>query len=216
MEQVRVRDLFIETKNVIEDYKEKVSKLDEQERELNAELIALQDEMTANILDQESASVSERVYLRIQSKEINQRTEIIQVILEELAEERTELKIEFTPIYRQSLRNDTAYRSCYGATDIAEKYKYLMLKEISDIGSQMQKQYFDIAEDIYEVFEDSEVRKEFPRLEYVFHQDQYVPAFGWFGDSVISKNEVFNASRGYKPVKPKHMEEVKEEVKDVE
>jgi hypothetical protein len=220
MEKLQVRDLFVETKKVVADYKEKVSKLNDQERELNAELITLQDEMTANILDQEGASVSELVYLKIQAKEINYKTEIIKVLLEELAEERAALKLEFTPIYRTAIRKDYSDKSGqYNATEIMERYRYLMLKEISDIGKQMQQQYFDIAPDVYEVFEDSEVQKEFPRLEYVFNQDHYTPSFGYPSDAVISKNDVFGACRGYIPNKPQHMEEVTEptkEEKDVE
>lgn len=199
MGNVKVRNLFVETEKVVNQYKAKADKIDQQERELNAELNALQDEMTSVILDQEQASVSELVYLKIQAKEINQKIEIISVLLEELTEERTALKLEFTPLYRTAIRNDVHNKAGYSATEIAEKYKYLMLKEISEIGSQMQEQYRKIAPDIYEVFEDSEVRKEFPRLEYVFNDEQYRPVFGWFSDAVVSKNDVFTATRGYLP-----------------
>lgn len=200
MELIQVRDLFVETKKVVIEYEVKVSKLNEQECELNAELNALQEEMTSNILDQKGASVSELVYLKISAKEILQKTEIISVLVEELAEERTALKLEFTPIYRTALRTDIANRNGrYNANDIVERYRYEMLKEIAEIGKQMQKQYFAIAEDIYEIFEDSEVKKEFPRLEYAFNQEHFVPSFGWFGDSVVSKSDVFTATRGYLP-----------------
>jgi hypothetical protein len=219
VEQVKVRDLFTVTKKVVAEYKKKAEQLDQQERELNAELHVLQEEMTSNMLAQETATVPEMVYLKIEAKNINQKTDIIKVLLEELAEERKALKLEFTPIYRQAIRQDAGSRSGYSAVEITEKYKYLMLKEISDIGVQMQQQYRSISEDIYEVFEDEAVRKAYPRLEYVFNQDQYVPAFGWHSDSVVSKNEVFSAGRGYRPNKPKHMEdleEVSETKKDVE
>ncbi len=199
MEQVIVRDLFTETKKALAEYEAKAKQLDLQERELNAELNVLQEEMTANILDQEGATVSELVYLKIQSKEINQKTEIIKVLLEELAEERTALKLQFTPIIREALRKDGAKRTPYNATEIVEKYRYQMLKEVADIGKQMQRQYHEIAPNIYEVFEDSEVKKEFPRLEYVFNQEQFEPYFGWAYDSVVSKKEVFTATRGYMP-----------------
>lgn len=199
MEKVIVQDLFVETKKVIEAYKEKAEQLDQQERELNAELAVLQEEMTNNNLAQEGVTVSEMVYLKISAKEINQKTEIIKVLLEELSEERTALKLQVTPIYRTALRHDTAKTSCYNATEIVERYRYEMLKEIAEMGVQMQKQYRDISEDVYEVFEDSEVKKEFPRLEYVFNKDQYTPQFGWFSDSVISKKDVFTATRGYLP-----------------
>ena len=199
MEKIEVRKLFVETEIVIKDYKEKAELLDQQERELTAELNVLQEEMTNNILSQEGASISELVYLKISVKKINQKTEIISVLLEELGEERTALKLTFTPNYRTAIRNDKANTSGYDATEIVERYRYEMLKEIADIGVQMQKQYRDISEDIYEVFEDSEVRKEFPRLGYTFNQEQYTPQFGWFSESVISKNDVFTATRGYLP-----------------
>ncbi|OZT14622.1 hypothetical protein CHN50_02200 [Priestia aryabhattai] len=194
-----VKDLFTETKKVIADYKAESEKLDQQERELNAELAVLQEEMTNNILDQETATVSELVYLKISAKEIVQKTEIIKVLLEELAEERTALKLEFTPIYRSAIRQDAKSKAVYNATEIVEKYRYQMLKEIADIGKQMQSQYHEIAPDVYEVFEDIEVKKEFPRLEYVFNQEQFEPYFGWLGDSVVHKNDVFVATRGYMP-----------------
>ncbi len=212
MEQIKVKELFTETKKVVSEYKTKVEEIAKQEQELKADLIALQDEMTTNILDQENANVSDRVYLKIRNKEINQKAEIINVLLEELAEERTALKLEYTPIYRKAIRDDSARRNGYKATEIAEKYRYLMLKEVSDIGKQMQSQYREIAADIYEVFADSEVKKEFPRLEYVFNGDHYTPSFGWFNDAVVSKKEVFSACRGYEPNLPKHMEEFKKDV----
>lgn len=220
MEKIEVKNLFVETEKVVKDYKEKAEQLDHQKRELNAELSVLSEELTNNILEQEGATVSELVYLKITAKTIVQKTEIISVLLEELAEERTALKLQYTPIYRTALRNDTANRDSYNATEIVEKYRYEMLKEIAKIGQQMQKQYSEISEDIFEVFEDEAVRKDFPRLEYSFNQDQYTPTFGWFSDSVISKKDVFGATRGYQPVKPKHMEvtenDVKETEKDVE
>jgi hypothetical protein len=199
MGKIEVRNLFVDTEKVVKDYKEKASKIDQQERELKAELNVLQEEMTNNILDQEGASISELVYLKISVKKIVQKTEIISVLLEELAEERTALKLAFTPTYRTAIRNDKANTSGYNATEIVVRYRYEMLKEIADIGVQMQKQYRDISEEVYELFEDSEVKKEFPRLEYVFNQEQYMPQFGWFSESVISKKDVFTATRGYLP-----------------
>ncbi|MCY8499637.1 hypothetical protein P8917_09160 [Bacillus atrophaeus] len=82
-----------------------------------------------------------------------------------------------------------------------------MLAEIAEIGHAMQHQYNAIAPDVYELFEDEEVKKEFPRLEYVFNSEHYTPSFSWFSDSVVSKSDVFSAGRGAKPNKPKHMED---------
>lgn len=199
MEKVIVQDLFVETKKVIEAYKEKVEQFEKQGRELNAELAVLQEEMTNNILAQEGATVSEMVYLKISAKEINNKTEIINVLLEELDEERTALRLEFTPVYRQAIRQDAKLKAVYNATEIVEKYRYQLFKEIADIGMQMQSQYHEIASDVYAVFQDEAVRKEFPRLEYVFHQQQFEPFFSWLGDSVVHKNDVFMATGGNMP-----------------
>jgi hypothetical protein len=205
MEQVIVSELFTETKKVIEEYKAKVEDLDNQELELKADLAALQQEMTLNMLDQDNAPASEKVYLKVRNKEIVSKVGIINVLLEEMAEERTALKLKFTPIYRDAIRKDGANMNGYDAVQIAERYRYEMLKEISDIGVQMQKQYHEIAPDIYEVFEDSKVKEEYPRLEYSFNAERYTPSFGWFGDSVISKKDVFSACRGGQPNKPQSM-----------
>jgi small-conductance mechanosensitive channel len=188
IEQVKVRDLFTETKKVLAEYKKKAEQLDQQDRELYAELYVLQEEMTSNMLAQEGATASEMVYLKMEAKYINQKTDIIKVLLEELVEERTALKLKFTPIYRDAIRKDGANLNGYDAVEIAERYRYEMLKEISDIGVQMQRQYNEIAPDIYELFEDSKVKEEYPRLEYSFNAERYTPSFGWFGDSCICQH----------------------------
>jgi hypothetical protein len=203
----KVKDLFVETKKVVEEYKKQAEVIHQQEQELKLELAVMQSEMDAIFLDMEATdSLSDKIYLHSKVKEIVSKAEIVETMLEDLEGEKTALKLKFSPLYQQALRKDSAVKNSYSATQIVEKYKYLMLQEIAEIGEQMQSQYREISEDVYEVFEDSEVKKQYPRLEYYFHKDQYTPAFGWYGDAVVSKNEVFNAGRGNKPNKPKHME----------
>lgn len=197
MTRVKVKKLFTETEKALATYKEQVKKLDEQERELNAELSAIETEMTTNVLSQENATVHETVYLKIQAKELVQRTEIINVLLEELAEERSELKLEFVPVLREAL-GKTPYHE-YNATEIAERYRYMMLTEIADIGSQMREQFSEIAPDIREVFQDEKVSEQYPRLKYTFTDDRYSPSFSWMTKSVVSKDEVFSACKGWLP-----------------
>jgi hypothetical protein len=200
----KVKELFVETKKVIEAYNKQAEALEAQEQELKGELETLQNEMIAIMMDLEGASVSDKVYLKIRQKEIVTKAEIIGTILEELAEEKTDLKLQF--VLRQSIKHDSGNKAGLSAQQIVEKYRYLMLAEIAEIGNEMQKQYNAIAPDVMEVFEDEAVRKEFPRLEYAFNSDQYTPTFSWFSDSVVSKKDVFSSCRGYKPNKPNHME----------
>lgn len=201
----KVKDLFVETKKVIASYKQRLSDIESQEHELDKELTSLQSQLTRNLADQGGAAVSELVYLKIQAKELSSKIEVIKELLQEILKQKTTLKLEFTPIFKTALQNDRPKVSEYNATQIAEKYRYLMLKEISEIGEQMQGQYIDIAGDIYSVFNDPAVVKEFPRLEYSFHSEQYVPFFGWFGETVISKNDIFAACSGRTPTMPGHM-----------
>ncbi|AOZ90684.1 hypothetical protein BK049_11875 [Bacillus xiamenensis] len=204
---MKVKELFTEAKKVVEEYKAKAEELAEQEKELKADLEALQQEMTMNMLEQENAPVSERVYLKIRNKEIVSKAEIIDTLLEELEEERTALKLEYVPKYREALGKADIQE--YNATKIAEKYRYLMLKEISEIGRQMQEQYREIAPEIDEVFQDKGVLEQYPRLAYAYTYENYVPSFSWFENSVVSKNEVFSACRGNLPhglKEPKEMD----------
>ncbi|AUO12331.1 hypothetical protein [Priestia megaterium] len=197
MTRVKVKKLFTETEKALAAYKEQVKKLDEQERELNAELSAIETEMTTNVLSQENATVHETVYLKIQAKELVQRTEIINVLLEELVEERSALKLEFVPVLREALGKTPHHE--YNATEIAERYRYMMLKEISDIGSQMREQFREVAPDIREVFQDEKVKERYPRLAHAYEDDRYSPSFSWMTKSVVSKDEVFSACKGWLP-----------------
>ncbi|MBY0201607.1 hypothetical protein H7U05_30895, partial [Priestia megaterium] len=160
--------------------------------------------MTANILAQENAGVSDLVYLKIQAKDISQKSEIINVLLEDLKEERTELKLKYVPLIRQAL-GKSPYPE-YEATAIVERYKYQMLKEISEIGKQMRTQYYEISPDIEEIFHDKDVLEQYPRLAYTHTYDSYKPKFNWFNNSVVSKSDVLTACDGSLPqglTKPK-------------
>ncbi|MEC2869506.1 hypothetical protein P9Z52_12600 [Bacillus cereus] len=197
--EMEVKDLFVETKQVIAEYKTKAENLDQEEQELQAELVAMQEEMTAILLDQENANLSERIYLKAQAKGINSKLEIVNSMLEELTEKRLALKLAYVPVFQEVLRKDRSSANEYDVTELAIRHRYELLTEVADVGKQFQKQYHAIAPEIYEVFEDPKVKEEFPRLEHSFNQEQYQPFFTWFETSVVSKNEVFSATRGNLP-----------------
>ncbi|HHT7166512.1 TPA: hypothetical protein ACTZ3T_002833 [Bacillus cereus] len=201
---MKVKDLFVETKKVIAEYKEKAGILDQ---ELKAELEVLQEEMTAILLDQEGTNLSERIYLKVQAKEINSRVEIIHTMLEELDEKRTALKLAYVPVFQEVLRKDRASANEYDVTELAIRHRYELLTEVANVGKQFQQQYHAIAPEIYEVFEDTKVKEEYPRLEHSFNQEQYQPHFSWFETSIVSKNEMFSATRGNLP---DHLKQPKE------
>lgn len=207
MAEIKVKPLFKEAEKVIAAYKEEAKKLDNQERELEAELDVLHEEMTANLTEQEAADVGTLVYLKIQAKEINQKAEIIAVLLEELKQERTQLKLKYVRLYRQAL--DKSPYPEYEVTEIVERYKYQMLKEISEIGKQMRTQYYEIAPDLEEIFHDKDVLEQFPRLAYTHTYDSYKPKFNWFNNGVVTKSDVLTACDGSLPQGLKQPKDVK-------
>ncbi|MEH7037193.1 hypothetical protein COM13_16095 [Bacillus pseudomycoides] len=206
---MEVKDLFVETKKVVNEYKEKAEVLNQEEQELQAELVAMHEEMTAILLDQENASLSERIYLKAQAKEINSKLEIIHSMLEEVNKKRSALKLAYVPVFQEVLRKDRSSANEYDVTELAIRHRYELLTEVADMGKQFQKQYHAIAPEIYEVFEDTKVKEEYPRLEHSFNQEQYQPFFTWFETSVVSKNEMFSATRGNLPEHLKAPKEAK-------
>lgn len=206
---MKVKDLFVETKKIVAEYKGHAEVLDKEEQELQKELVAMQEEMTAILLDQENANLSERIYLKAQAKGINSKLEIVNSMLEELNEKRSALKLAYVPVLQGVLRQDRSNANEYDMTELAISHRYELLTEIAGVGKQFQKQYHDIAPEIYEVFEDTKVKEEYPRLEHSFNQEQYQPYFSWFETSVVSKNEVFSATRGNLPEHLKAPKEAK-------
>ncbi|HDR7839261.1 TPA: hypothetical protein QCY33_005588 [Bacillus toyonensis] len=196
---MEVRDLFVETKKVVNEYKAQAEVLNKEEQELQAELVAMQEEMTAILLDQENANLSERIYLKAQAKGINSKLDIVHSILEELNEKRSALKLAYVPVFQDVLRKDRSNANDYDMTELAIRHRYELLTEVAGVGKQFQQQYHAIAPEIYEVFEDAKVKEEYPRLEYSFNQEQYQPYFSWFETSVVSKDEMFSATRGNLP-----------------
>nr|WP_254918355.1 hypothetical protein [Bacillus cereus] len=205
--EMEVKDLFVETKQVIAEYKAEAENLDQEEQELQAELVTMQEEMTAILLDQENANLSERIYLKAQAKGINSKLEIVNSMLEELNEKRSALKLAYVPVFQEVLRKDRSSANEYDVTELAIRHRYELLTKVADMGKQFQKQYHAIAPEIYEVFEDTKVKEEYPRLEHSFNQEQYQPFFTWFETSVVSKNEMFSATRGNLP---DHLKQPKE------
>ncbi|OSX87039.1 hypothetical protein BTJ45_05277 [Bacillus mycoides] len=204
---MEVKDLFVETKKIVAEYKGHAELLDKEEQELQKELVAMQEEMTAILLDQENANLSERIYLKAQAKGIHSKLEIIHSMMEELSEKRSALKLAYVPVFQDVLRKDRSNANEYDVTELAIRHRYELLTEVAGVGKQFQQQYHAIAPEIYEVFEDAKVKQEYPRLEHSFNQEQYQPFFTWFETSIVSKNEMFSATRGNLP---DHLKQPKE------
>lgn len=197
--EVIVPDLFVETKQAVAAYQAEMQLLNLQENELSAELEALKKEMTENILSQEYGTVSDKVHFKIRGKEISSRANIINSVLEELAEERHMLKLKYVSIYRQSLGVDGNVKRQFNGNEIVDRYLWEMLSELTSIGQQMGKQYREMYDDMAEVFQDEKVKKEIRNVQYTFTSESYRPEFWNNSNTVLHKQNVLLATGGSMP-----------------
>ncbi|MGG0788279.1 hypothetical protein ABE132_06005 [Peribacillus simplex] len=197
--ELKVKDLFVETKKVVNEYKKEAELLDQQEQELNAELEALQAEMTAIMMDMETAGVSDKIYLKIRQKEIVSKTKIIGTILEELQEEKSALTVKYAPAVKEAIGKDrkTKSQDNYDVTEIVNRHLYEMFKEVAEAGEAMQSQYRAIEHDVLDVFEDEAVKEQYPRLveKALFKDYMYKPYY--YGS--LLKTELESACYGNIP-----------------
>lgn len=202
--------LFNETEKVIAEYKKRVNELELQEQELDAELNALQEEHTALILDQESANLSERIYLKSQAKEVVGKSEIVNSMIGELEEEKAALRLEFALLYKTALSKDSqAKAGKYNINEIVDKYRYQMISEIASMGKQMADQYNAIAPDVNDLFEDEKVIEAFPQVRYGFNQDHWKPTYEEVTKNILNRNQVNEALGGYIPASIPRPKDVK-------
>ncbi|MED3759693.1 hypothetical protein P4555_11530 [Peribacillus frigoritolerans] len=197
--KVVVDDLFTETKKTLKQYRAKCKDLNKQESELKAELVALQSEHMANLMSQETATISERIYLNFQAKEIVTKAEVISSMLEEVAEKRTALKLQTVNLLQESLGKDNRVKSKYNANEIVDDYLYRMFMELTEIGQQMQSQYRAIAPDILEIYEDPKVAESFTDAQLRFSSDEYRLSYWQANKTVVHREHIRLAGGGHMP-----------------
>lgn len=199
IEKVIVPDLYPETKKAVAAYQAEVHLLDSEEQELNAELELLQQEMAENMLSQEGANVSDRVYLRMRGKEISVRADIINTVLTELEEERHELKLKYVPIFGKSSLEDNKKSPSYSekVQELVDGYIYAMLEEIADMSGQVKQQHNAISVGVNEVYKDEKVNEVHRNLRYRQDWERSKPTFTNFGKYVLDRYHVDAATNGY-------------------
>ena len=162
--------LFDETYKAIEAYYIDLMKREKEEELLQLQLEDLRNELRANLFEQESATVSEKVYLRIKQKEISLRMEAVTSVLADVIQEKSELKVKHAPLFLIALQKDAKRTlGLYNANVIIDKMIYEMLLAISDIGKEMRNQYNAIASDIRNVLEDEKVKEAYKEIENSFY-----------------------------------------------
>lgn len=196
---VIVDDLFTETRQTVKQYKAKCKELNKQESELKSELVAIQTEHTANLVGQETATVSERIYLNMQAKGLVDKAQVINAMLEEVEGKRTVLKLETVSLLQEALTKDNRVKSQYDTNEIVDNHLYQMFTELTEIGGQMQSQYRAIAPDILEIYEDPKVSEAFPTNQLRFDSDSYKMPYWQANKTVVHREDIRWACGGHMP-----------------
>lgn len=199
---IKEMNLFPLTKKVCKEYESELSKLVKRQDELERELKRLQEQHLKQLLDKDQAyEVSERVYVSRQIKEIDNEVQIINVIKEEIEEEKTALKIEFAPKFKDSIDADhiTNIVGKYSANDIVDEFRYEMIMFVIELSLAMQSQYREVSGIVNSVIGDAAVNENYPRISNSFPSHYGMPSYGESMPYVISRNHLFLAREGQFP-----------------
>ncbi|MGE7596513.1 hypothetical protein ACQKMY_25880 [Peribacillus frigoritolerans] len=194
-----VDDLFVETRKTVKQYKAKCRDLNKQESELKSELVAIQTEHTANLISQETATLSERIYLNMQAKGLVDKAQVINAMLEELEDKRTDLKMQTVTSLQEAITKDARVKSQYDTNEIVDTHLYRMFTELTEIGGQFQSQYRAIAPDILELYEDPKVQEAFPTNQLRFDSDSYKMPYWQANKTVVHREDIRWACGGHMP-----------------
>ncbi|TKH07325.1 hypothetical protein FC682_02015 [Peribacillus simplex] len=198
---IREMDLYMNTKEVVSDYKEVANKLDERELILQQQKEELNEQLTQNTADQETSNVAEVVYLKIQAKKMVEELKIIDSLLIETKKEQEELKINYYKVYRRALSKDGTIAKGYDVTPLIDKVLSQTMAIIAEVGTEAKEQYSEIAPDIDELFGDSKVREVYPRiLDESFDFDRHNLSYRG-SKIVLEKHEIESATSGRIPDK---------------
>jgi hypothetical protein len=202
-------DLYPNTKQAIEEYKQVADRLDEREQILQQQLTDLQEKHTKNLIDQETANVAEVVYLKIQSKKTVEESQIIETLLAEVKEEKQELMYHFYKVYRSALSKDSALAGQYNVTPIIDKVLSQTMALIAEVGLEARQQYLEVFPDVDDIFSDSKVREMYPRiLDESFNPERHKPVFSGGGSKVVlESSHIESATSGRIPEKFQPKEE---------
>lgn len=195
--EYKVEDIFPYTREVLANFKTEEGTLIHEYEQLEMELEETQNKITINVLNREAAELSERINLTIQYKELTNKVEVINLMLEENKQKQTKLKLQYALVLRDAIRKESTIRSEYNVNEIIERHKSQMLNEIAAMGDEMLTQYREIAPELHYLFNDTEVREMYPRFSNVFTIEYFRPGFdNKYGKTIISRDEIDQARLG--------------------
>ncbi|WP_342537951.1 hypothetical protein MKY15_15675 [Sporosarcina sp. FSL K6-1540] len=189
-------DLYLNTKEVVAQYKAVADKVDEREILLQQQLDDVKLKHLQNLLDQETANVAEIIYLKIQAKKMAEEMQIIDTLVAEAKQEKEELMINYYKVYRNALSKDSAIAKGYNVTPIVDSVLSQTMAIIAEVGAEAREQYLEMSPDIDELFGDAKVRQVFPRiLDESFEFHRHNPSFSG-SKTVLESHDIETAISG--------------------
>jgi hypothetical protein len=200
-------NIYKETKKKIEQFEEEKALIDARKQEIEKRMEHLQKALTENMLACETYKhePSTVINLKHEQRELNRDLEVLNLMLDEMKEEYTELKLKFAPLYRQAGSKEQGKH--VSITEEIEEAKYIMLTAIAELSMEMYNQHREVEEALMEVYNDETVQKKL-RVRRLYYGESPRPSFSYLNKAVLLKDEVFGATGGYvKMSKPKSLVE---------
>jgi hypothetical protein len=186
-------ELFTEFKQTVEEFHVDEARLNEQQQYIENELKELQQKYTQNMLDQELANVAEAIYLRMETKKMTEKIEVLDSLLAEVKVEQQELLFTYYVKYRDALYKAGASASQYDFTPIFTKVIAETLAVAKEVGAEAEQQYKEVYPEISYIFFDNKVMERYPRIMETHRAGDYKPRFNWNEKTVLTKEQIQNA-----------------------
>lgn len=204
---IKEMDIYKETKRVIKRYEAEKAQINARQQEIESRMEHLQKALTENIMACETYKhePSTVINLKHEQRELNRDLEVLNLMLDEMKEEYVELKLKYTPIFRQAgAKEEGKY---IPVTDEIEEAKYIILTAIAELSNKMREQHLQVEEALIEIYNDETVQEKL-RVRKLHYGESPRPSFSYFNHAVILKDEVFGATSGYVQMsKPKSLVE---------
>lgn len=186
-------NLFEAMKQEIIQFQADETRIDEQQQYVENQLKEVQQKLTQNMLEQESASVVKAIQLKMDTKKMTEQMEILDSVLAEVKEEKNELMYSYYLKFRDALGNASANASQYDFTPVLTDAITEILAVVKEVGQEAGKQYKEVYPDISHVLFDKKVQERYPRIMSTYNANSYMPRFNWNEKAVLQREHVQNA-----------------------
>lgn len=190
--------MYSNTAKVLANYEADKVALELRGNDLNKRLEQLQDKQTKTLLEREAeTNTTKYVNLSKQLKEIEEESQIIVSLKEQLQSDFYQLKTKYAPIIRNSYSNDSAVKRDFDVNETVEHVRYELVKAVSDYAVAVREQDSKVIGVIQDEFlSDSMLMQEQRSFRRTFHYDRLKLGYSSALPNLLTRNQINLACGG--------------------